>query len=306
VDDGSTDDSIAIATSALREASQPNMVIASSENRGASAARNLGLRSARGDWIQFLDADDLIAPDKLELQARSAAQVPDDVGVVMSTWQYLQLRCGRWQPTEIIRLPDWRSDVVFDLLLHRSLGYVGPKLIRKRHVEAVSGFDEGMPAAEDMDLMFRLALSGAGFREAASDKPLYWYRLEVPNSLSRSCPAKRGAEMIMRIGEKVEPYLRARYAEGLPASGAAGLRAFYSWALTVLFEEDRKMFADLLRSIRSLDPGFQPSSPAKRFASRFVGYENSERLGRQYRRAKRSASSVTGFLMTALHRLEHF
>ncbi|MCX6954347.1 MAG: glycosyltransferase family A protein, partial [Verrucomicrobia bacterium] len=64
VDDGSRDDSLAVA----RRYASRGVRVESIANSGAAAARNHGLALARGDYLQFLDADDLLAPDKLEKQ----------------------------------------------------------------------------------------------------------------------------------------------------------------------------------------------------------------------------------------------
>lgn len=64
VDDGSTDRSLSIA----KKFSSENVKVYSQENRGACAARNLGVFNSTGDFIMFLDADDLMSPDKIEVQ----------------------------------------------------------------------------------------------------------------------------------------------------------------------------------------------------------------------------------------------
>jgi len=64
IDDGSTDGSL----HALNQFSNENLKIASQKNSGAAAARNLGLKIAKGEFIQFLDADDLLSVDKIEKQ----------------------------------------------------------------------------------------------------------------------------------------------------------------------------------------------------------------------------------------------
>jgi glycosyltransferase involved in cell wall biosynthesis len=66
VDDGSTDASLAIA----RQFESPSIKVISQPNRGASAARNKALQAAQGEFIQYLDADDLLAPDKIERQLK--------------------------------------------------------------------------------------------------------------------------------------------------------------------------------------------------------------------------------------------
>ena len=77
VDDGSSDRSLEIA----HQYEAPNVRILRQTNQGGSAARNLALEHARGDYIQFLDADDVLEPRKIELQLnRLTTAVPDSVG----------------------------------------------------------------------------------------------------------------------------------------------------------------------------------------------------------------------------------
>jgi glycosyltransferase involved in cell wall biosynthesis len=64
VDDGSTDGSLGIA----RRCEGPRLRIIAQKNRGSCAARNAGAQAARGDYLQFLDHDDLLAPDKIATQ----------------------------------------------------------------------------------------------------------------------------------------------------------------------------------------------------------------------------------------------
>jgi len=64
VDDGSTDNSLALA----KKYESDNVKVFSQQNKGASAARNLGLKHANGTYIQFLDADDLLSADKIASQ----------------------------------------------------------------------------------------------------------------------------------------------------------------------------------------------------------------------------------------------
>ena len=65
VDDGSADNSFSIAE---KYAETSKVKVIRQENKGASGARNTGLQEAKGDYIQFLDADDLLSPDKIEAQ----------------------------------------------------------------------------------------------------------------------------------------------------------------------------------------------------------------------------------------------
>lgn len=75
IDDGSVDNSLAIA----KKFKADNVRIFSQENKGASAARNLGLKEAKGKYIQFLDADDMISQDKIAAQVETLEKEPGKI-----------------------------------------------------------------------------------------------------------------------------------------------------------------------------------------------------------------------------------
>jgi glycosyltransferase involved in cell wall biosynthesis len=78
VDDGSTDDSLAVA-----QGFEPRICIVSQSNAGVAAARNTGLDHASGEFVAFLDADDLMLPRRLAAQAAAMA-LPSQPDVVLS------------------------------------------------------------------------------------------------------------------------------------------------------------------------------------------------------------------------------
>ena len=67
VNDGSTDQTESIVKQNFND---PRIKLINQSNAGCSAAKNTGLKHATGEWIQYLDADDLLSPDKLEAQIR--------------------------------------------------------------------------------------------------------------------------------------------------------------------------------------------------------------------------------------------
>jgi len=77
VDDGSTDRSLFVAEGFTSD----NVKIFSQTNGGASSARNKGLKESKGDFIQFLDADDLLMPNKIETQIKQLANNPDKLSI---------------------------------------------------------------------------------------------------------------------------------------------------------------------------------------------------------------------------------
>lgn len=102
VDDGSTDGTRAV----LERFTDPRLRIVSQSNRGACAAYNVGLGLAQGSYIQYLDADDVLAPNKIEIQLNRLAAEP--LGTVAScAWSRFyndDLRTAGFRPA-----PDWRD-----------------------------------------------------------------------------------------------------------------------------------------------------------------------------------------------------
>lgn len=101
INDGSLDDTSEIA----RSFDDPRVTVIDQENRGVGAARNHGIDIARGQYLQFLDADDLLAPNKIEAQVRRFQQT-GDVGLGTSRW-------GRFRHSidelEIVPAADWQD-----------------------------------------------------------------------------------------------------------------------------------------------------------------------------------------------------
>ena len=77
IDDGSTDDSFAL----MSKFKGPKVKLIQQENSGASVARNTGLSEAKGQYIQFLDADDLLSADKIQAQVELLGKFPDHLGL---------------------------------------------------------------------------------------------------------------------------------------------------------------------------------------------------------------------------------
>lgn len=105
VDDGSTDNSFKIAT---KYAIHSCIKIISQKNKGASAARNVGLNEAKGDYIQFLDADDLLGRDKIEEQMKLLLKHPGRVAVCQTIHFY-----GDQNPYECFPSP-YESSFLYD------------------------------------------------------------------------------------------------------------------------------------------------------------------------------------------------
>jgi len=88
VDDGSTDQTLAVA----RRFESNGVRVITTSNQGAAAARNRAFSLSRGDYIQWLDADDLLSPDKIERQMQAAEQISNHRTLLSSGWGYFLYR----------------------------------------------------------------------------------------------------------------------------------------------------------------------------------------------------------------------
>ena len=103
VDDGSRDQTLAVA----RQFASGNVLVVTQRNQGASAARNKAFEICQGDYIQWLDADDLLSPDKIANQMAAADSCQDKRRLLSSAWAYFMYRPtrARFVPTALVR-PD--------------------------------------------------------------------------------------------------------------------------------------------------------------------------------------------------------
>ena len=99
VDDGSKDDTLSIA----RTFESPSVTVLVRENHGAAATRNFAYSTCQGEYIQWLDADDLLSPDKITLQLEAAEDCNDSKILLSASWAYFQYRPrkARFIPTPL-------------------------------------------------------------------------------------------------------------------------------------------------------------------------------------------------------------
>lgn len=168
VDDGSTDDTReVVARHADRD---PRIRYVRQENAGQPAALNTGLRNFSGDYLQILDADDLIEARKLEAQVACLDARPE-VDIVYGGVRFFSADAGAaGEPAEWVddklRLPEGSHagrDALLRLLRANVLT-VNSALLRRRVVETVGFFDETLSPIQDWDYWLRAALAGMRFR----------------------------------------------------------------------------------------------------------------------------------------------
>ncbi len=138
---------------AVRAISDPRVCyIAHDTNKGGSAARNTGIRAARGGYIAFLDDDDEWVSDKLEMQVKALDHAGNDVGFCFTA---VTIDTGERKIRTIV---EEGARSYYPLALSRLKGFLTVTLVIKRHVfEKVGIFDETFPSHQEAELMIRVA-----------------------------------------------------------------------------------------------------------------------------------------------------
>jgi glycosyltransferase involved in cell wall biosynthesis len=196
VDDAGSDDT-AIACAAFGDAVR---YLRRGVNGGASSARNTGIDAARGDWLAFLDADDLWRPRKLELQLAALAQNPaaDFALTGVRVWSPGDESYRRYAWAGSLHPDDLRAEL---LVRNIFTGLCSSILIRRAALAAVGGFASGK-ACEDRRLGVELF---ARCQAVILDEPLVRQR---PGPAHWRDPERHRREMLSFIADYTDLYER--------------------------------------------------------------------------------------------------
>ena len=180
VDDGSTDDTVLICN----RYDDQRVRLVSQKNRGLAGARNTGIRAANGEYVAFLDADDLWRPDKLQAHVAHLDANPL-VGVSYSASQFMD---ESGEPLPLYQTPKLSDVRTEDVLCRNPVGNGSAPVIRRSALQGIESLDDryGQPEAvyfdpdfkqsEDIECWVRIAARTA-WRFEGIDKPLTLYRL---------------------------------------------------------------------------------------------------------------------------------
>lgn len=248
-DDGSTDGTADLAESVARRDGRVR-VLRADRNAGAAAARNRAFAAARGDWLALLDADDFLAPDRLErLVALGDAQRADVVA------DNLRLVSEAGTPLGTALRPDdplFAGPLTAAAFLRRNrflvpgfkLGYLKPLFRRDFVVQEGVQQDESLRIAEDFHFLLEALLAGA--RCIADPRPGYNY-LQRRGSLSRG--------LSLDDLRRLSGANRALLARPAISADAAVLRAAQRRQRSVDLNVDFLHFVEAVKEYRVLDAG---------------------------------------------------
>lgn len=172
VDDGSTDDSF--PTVEKLAASDPRITLLQQPNSGACVARNRAFRHCKGDYIMYLDADDLISPEKIELQVKALSHA-DSRAVATCAWEHF----SDIPSTEISIRPYYQSygnPVEFLTHMWEIGGMMQPScyLVPRQLIVKAGEWNEALTLNQDGEFMCRVLAKASSI--VWTDKAIVHYR----------------------------------------------------------------------------------------------------------------------------------
>jgi glycosyltransferase involved in cell wall biosynthesis len=191
VNDGSTDNTLQIA----KDFESKLVKVVSQENKGASAARNKAFSLAQGDYIQWLDADDLLAPDKILNQLRSIENVTNTNVLLSSSFGtfYFRPEKAKFRPNSL-----WQDLDPLQWILNRFIDYAWMSqsvwLVSRRLSNMAGPWDERLSLNDDGEYFLRVV--------AASEKVKF-----VPKSNCYYRAGNYGSQSKMRSDKSLESLL---------------------------------------------------------------------------------------------------
>lgn len=269
IDDGSTDNSLDIIKSYSEK-----IIWETGPNRGGNHARNRGLALSKGVYIQYLDADDYLKPEKIQRQVEYLETTGDDV--VYGDWQHQYHYPDGKVILDEVKISGNQSDILASLL---SGWWVSPAclLFRRSSVEAAGVWDETLMAGQDKDFFLSVVASGA----AVSYQPgCYSVYRRYGNVTVSTSSKKRYLENHIRILDK---YQNRLLAEGklLPHYKYALAQSFFVIARGYL-DIERAAYDKYLKKAFSLSPHFQPREAERTrlysILQKFLGFPAAEKF----------------------------
>ncbi|MBD2103626.1 glycosyltransferase [Leptolyngbya sp. FACHB-261] len=155
IDDGSTD-----RCPEILKGYGKRIIWETGPRRGGNYARNRGFSLAKGDYIQYLDADDFLLPQKIEHQVRFLETT--DADAVYGDWRHLHHRGNSKPELGPVEVSGAQDDIL-ESLLRDWWASLNAYLFRRSVIEQSGGWDEALKVGQDRDFFISLALKGVSY-----------------------------------------------------------------------------------------------------------------------------------------------
>jgi glycosyltransferase involved in cell wall biosynthesis len=282
VDDGSTDQSLEVIRSF-----GDRIHWETGPNRGGNVARNRLLEIARGEWLQYLDADDYLLPTKISSQMLCGLSLAE-IDVLYSRAIHEYSEAGRVVRIEKLPLPKPHDPWI--LQARWLLPQTGGGLFRKAAIEEVGGWKSDQICCQEHELYLRLLKGNKRFVFCPFGGAVYrqWSNHTVCKKDPRMSLLKR-----LEVTDELEAHLLQVNEMTAPRQDAIAHARLE--CARIMYLMDRDVARDVANNAAKQNPGFRPP-PAKcfpvryRLAYRFLGFSSAERLACVLRR-KQSVDS---------------
>ena len=187
VDDGSTDDGLSVAKK--YEDQYSNIIVEAQKNSGAPVARNRAFRLSTGDYIQYIDADDLLHPDKIQLQIEVLKNVDKRI-VVFGKWGTFQksLENVFWKDLPINKDYSDPKQFLVELWSSGTAAITHLWLVPRVLIQESGGWDESLARNQDGDFFARVVMKAS--KVLFVKESMGYYRKDNENSISKQVSRK--------------------------------------------------------------------------------------------------------------------
>lgn len=194
VDDGSTDGSFEILKEYWEKYPEKVQLI-DQENQGVSSATNTGIQAAKGGYIQFLDADDLLSPDKIQLQMDLIKSKPNGT-IASCEWVSFFDSTSSFQQFKLEIFRDYHLgiDMLLDLYNRSEMMQPGVFLIPRSVIQAAGPWNENLSINQDGEFFCRVLLQCKGICFERQAK--VYYRMPGESNVSQQKSYKASASLL--------------------------------------------------------------------------------------------------------------
>jgi len=263
-DDGSTAGTLAMLET-LAPPDGITLQVSKGQHQGAAAARNRGAKLSRGEYVMFLDSDDLLEPHALTTLVNTI----ENADIAVGAW--CDLTDGK-RSEPIVR--EFGDDWLKDLLNHNWFATCATLHRRSALVQA-EAWNPDVPQDDDFHFVVMLGVIGASL--ASTREVVALYRQHDDGQLTRQDYAAK-AQHTQAILQRIERELDARDAWTPERREALAFRYFKTGRMVWYHTGDADRFEELVQEALRVKPDFKPPKSWYKWIADLAGYKNAERV----------------------------
>ena len=262
VNDGSTDH-----TSAVLENFTNSITILSTENKGVSHARSLGFKYSKGDYIQYLDADDLLMPEKIEMQLQ--ALKAENADVAYGDWQKFKIENNQIKISETVER-EIQGDL--EVALFTYFWCPPAAILYSRRICDILKWNKHLPIIQDARYFLDAAIAKGKF--IYTNGIMAKYRIAQSNSLSQ----ESDLNFVKDLYENTKGIYTAWKTDLNPNKKTAIIQSLRH-CINRLSVLEKSLMKEAIEFLLQIEPHYiPPEKGLLRAMSKIIGYKNAEKL----------------------------